>query len=77
MVELDILKRNSKGEQVKTVQILLNGKGYKDSYGNELEVDGKFGPKTQYAVKNFQKDHDLEQDGEVGKNTWDMLLKNE
>ena len=39
------------------------------------EADGKFGPKTEEAVKKFQKDKGLKVDGIVGKNTWTALDK--
>jgi peptidoglycan hydrolase-like protein with peptidoglycan-binding domain len=40
---------------------------------DDLEVDGDFGPDTEKVVKTFQTKHDLQRDGEVGRNTWRML----
>lgn len=60
----------STGEEVKTVQLLLNAMHYGD-----LEVDGIFGDATDQAVKRFQKSRGLEQDGIVGQDTWRYLLK--
>lgn len=37
-------------------------------------VDGDFGPKTEAAVKAFQTSRGLEDDGMVGKLTWEELL---
>ena len=37
-------------------------------------VDGDFGPKTEAAVKAFQTSRGLEDDGLVGKLTWEALL---
>lgn len=37
------------------------------------EIDGRFGPKTEAAVKAFQKRYDLEPDGIVGPLTWAAL----
>lgn len=37
---------------------------------------GRFGPGTEAAVKQFQHDHHLRQDGVVGDQTWSVLRKN-
>ena len=68
-MELDILKKGSKGNSVKALQILLNGNGY--SCGS---VDGEFGAKTYDAVVKFQKANKLDVDGIVGAQTWSKLL---
>ena len=71
-IELTMLSRGSKGEQVKTVQRILKGLGYSlGIYG----VDGDFGATTQKRVIEFQKKHNLAADGIVGKDTWTALLK--
>ena len=44
-----------------------------NEYGYGLEVDGMYGPKTQAAVKKFQKAKGLVVDGILGKNTWAAL----
>jgi len=36
-------------------------------------VDGKVGPKTQQAIKEFQQAHQLKADGKVGPKTWAAL----
>ena len=59
----------ARGEDVKTLQERLNSNGYK------LDVDGNFGPKTQAAVKDYQKKNKLTVDGIVGNNTWGTLTK--
>ena len=70
-VELKTLKRGDKGEQVKTMQMLLEGRGYDvGSYG----FDGTFGGATQQAVWAFQSDKDLAVDGICGKATWYALI---
>lgn len=71
-VELDMLQKGSKGEQVKTLQRLLVALGY--SVGN-AGIDGDFGNGTLNAVKAYQKANKLGVDGIVGKDTWNSLLK--
>lgn len=41
-----------------------------------MSVDGKFGSKTQSAVKDYQKKNGLSVDGIVGTKTWGSLNKN-
>jgi peptidoglycan hydrolase-like protein with peptidoglycan-binding domain len=55
------------GSDVKKLQEKLNSKGY------SLEVDGKFGAKTQAAVRDYQKKNNLSVDGIVGNATWGSL----
>lgn len=69
VVELDILRRGSKGEQVKTLQSLLSISGI------PLDIDGSFGPATEKAVIQYQKKNGLVADGIVGPATWNSLLK--
>ena len=71
-VTLNVLKQGSTGNQVRTLQRLLKSLGY--SVGS-AGVDGSFGPATNKAVLAFQKARKLEQDGIVGPNTWNALLK--
>lgn len=67
-VELEVLKSNSRGEQVKTLQRLLVG------YGYDLKVDGVFGTITDRTVRTFQRKYGLSADGVVGTKTWEKLL---
>lgn len=39
-----------------------------------VKADGKFGPGTEKAVKNYQKKNKLSADGVVGLNTWKKIL---
>ncbi|MCS6712281.1 C40 family peptidase [Brachybacterium sp. EF45031] len=57
------LRWGSKGAVVKQLQTLLNQEGA------DLRVDGKFGPRTHAAVKDFQRENDLRVDGIVGPQT--------
>jgi lysozyme family protein len=68
-----IYKAGSSGSAVKDIQKLLN-KQLKPSPG--LDEDGKFGPATVTAVKEFQKKNKLKPDGLVGAETL-ALLKGE
>jgi len=55
------LSRGSRGADVVDLQTKLVQLGY-----NLGRVDGVFGPKTETALKNFQKDHGLKVDGLAG-----------
>lgn len=58
-----LLKLGSTGEDVNKLQIRLG-----------IEPVGKFGPKTDSAVKGFQSAHGLTPDGIVGSATWAKLF---
>lgn len=66
-----IVKGNS-GEAVVEIQNQLAVLGYLTS-----SVDGKFGPGTEQAVKDFQNANQLEPTGTVDKETYDMLFTSE
>lgn len=71
------LHKGSTGVYVKKAQTILRKKGYKGKTGTErirLKVDGDFGANTDYAVRNFQRDKNIEVDGIVGPLTWDKLV---
>ena len=70
MIEMSVLSKGSKGEQVKTLQRLLTALGYPCG-----AVDGSFGNNTLAGVKAFQRGNNLAVDGYVGKDTWSALLK--
>jgi peptidoglycan hydrolase-like protein with peptidoglycan-binding domain len=59
---------NAQGENVKSIQYFLNARG------QNLTVDGSFGPLTQAGVKTFQGAHGLGTDGVVGPQTWPVLI---
>ena len=63
------IKQGCLGGAVRRLQTWLTELDY------VLTVDGEFGPKTDNAVKYFQKTHDLEADGYVGKATWAALAQ--
>lgn len=59
-----LLKRGSKGDQVKALQKILG-----------CRPDGDFGPTTEGKVKQWQKAHGLTADGIVGDKTWAAMTK--
>jgi peptidoglycan hydrolase-like protein with peptidoglycan-binding domain len=62
------LRSGSKGVAVRGLQRRLIAAGF-----DLGEIDGRFGSKTEAAVKGFQSDHGLDVDGIVGDKTWDKL----
>ena len=58
-----VLKRGSSGDDVKKLQEKLG-----------VETTGTFGPKTEAAVKSWQKANGLKDDGIVGNATWSKLF---
>ena len=70
-VNVSVLKKGDKGNQVKAMQILLIGFGF--SCGSS-GADGSFGSATDKAVRAYQKANGLTVDGSVGPKTWAKLL---
>jgi putative chitinase len=58
-----LLKNGSEGAEVKKLQVKLG-----------VEAVGKFGPKTEAAVKAWQKANGLTADGIVGPGTWNKMF---
>ena len=52
------------------IQTALKNAGY---YAGS--VDGKVGPQTKQAIKEFQRTHGLSADGKVGPKTWTQLAQ--
>ena len=69
-VRLPVLRRGASGQHVAGLQGILNGKA-----GRELTVDGVFGPRTEAAVRDWQRFFGLTVDGIVGPRTWTTLLE--
>lgn len=63
------LRKGDSGPDVVYLQTLLC------DVGVTLTADGKFGSKTENAVKDFQRAYGLTVDGVVGPATWDALEK--
>jgi hypothetical protein len=68
-VDLSVLQQGSTGDEVKSVQALMNAK-----CGTALALDGDFGPATDQAVRQFQGFLQISVDGIVGQQTWSLLL---
>jgi hypothetical protein len=71
-----LLKKGSKGKEVKVLQEYLNSNGFRvalsgpGSPGNETEV---FGPATESAVMKWQRANGVKDDGVVGPVTWNAM----
>lgn len=60
-VELSVLQRGCKGDEVRALQTQLKGYGYTlGNFGSNKDgVDGDYGPATENAVMCYQEDNDL------------------
>jgi len=63
-----VLRIGAENHPVRTLQHLLRARR------EEVAVDGRFGPRTQAAVRSFQASHGLGVDGVVGEQTWQALI---
>ena len=68
-----LIQRGSTGPDVALVQTWLNGLRDTCTWYHELTTDGRFGTKSVNAVKEFQLKNDMNVDGKVGANTWNVL----
>jgi len=55
---------------IRDIQLALKNAGF---YKGAL--DGKFGPRTKVAIKDFQRDNNLKVDGSAGEKTWQKLSR--
>jgi len=69
------LKRGSRGKPVQIMQYFLSFISRFNKALPELTADGIFGAETEAAVRVFQRAYGLAEDGIVGRETWDTLLK--
>lgn len=62
-------RRNDRGPRVRLIQewLCLNG--------SRVQIDGSFGPATEFAVRQFQRGARLRQDGAVGPRTFAALVR--
>ncbi|WP_162795816.1 peptidoglycan-binding protein [Nonomuraea lactucae] len=69
---LPLLRRGSRGYDVKTLFYLLHARGYGLDGGID---DTVFGEPLENALRRFQKEAGLRVDGECGPKTWPKLLR--
>ena len=74
-----ILRRGSRGEEVKFLQMLLENQNIPTAKSKKrtrqgIGIDGIFGSGTDRAVRQFQRNESLTQDGVVGPATWNELI---
>lgn len=74
-IELSVLRKGSKSDEVKTLQRLLKSLSFVGKNGGVLSIDGDFGSNTDHALRAYQKAEGLEVDGICGENSWNSLLK--
>jgi hypothetical protein len=63
-----VLQVGDQGNSVQQLQIELSRIGL-----SEISIDGTYGPTTEAAVRQFQRDQGLTPDGIVGPQTWQAL----
>lgn len=76
-LELPVLKRGDEGADVILLQALLTAHGLDIGTGGTLKtgIDGKFGARTESAVKTFQEAFGLAAVGQCGTATWAALME--
>ena len=63
--------------EIKSIQRLLNAKGYKGKDGKKLKIDGELGDNTAYAIEQLQRKAGLPDStnwGTVAGKTWSLIL---
>lgn len=66
------IRPGDRGEAVRDVQHRLTELGHRI---DPAELDGRFGPSTERAVREFQRSRRLPEDGIVGPETWGQLVE--
>lgn len=74
MFSVGVVKKGSKGNDVKLLQRLLKSNGFKGKDGKILSIDGNAGVNTDYAIRQYQNDRGLTVDGCAGQKTWKSIL---
>ena len=63
-----VVQNGNQGHPIRTLQFLLRARG------QNLTVDGMFGPATEAAVKAFQTSKGMTADGIMSAQTWSTLI---
>jgi peptidoglycan hydrolase-like protein with peptidoglycan-binding domain len=71
---MPVLKQGSKGDAVRSLQVILTNGAYGLWETTPNGVDGEFGPKTDASVRALQTWAGIKVDGIVGQQTWDASL---
>lgn len=74
VAEFKAIHRGDNGDDVGTLQLGLRARDYKGENGKLIKVDKDFGGNTEYALREFQRDHGLKVDGWCGVLTWPVVL---
>lgn len=61
-----VFEQGDSGPRVRELQRTLSSLGYRDAVGRDLIADGDFGARTGQALREFQRDHGLKDDGIAG-----------
>ena len=69
-----VVQRGSRGEAVRGVQEEFQFRNLSGDPSQGLQIDGIFGPKTDEAVRGFQRALGVTVDGIVGPITWRALV---
>lgn len=68
------VSNGSAGKSALLLQTLLRGLGYLGNDGRQLDLDGQAGNNTIAALRRYQSDHGLDQDGVAGPITWKSIV---
>ena len=68
IANIPFAQRGTKGPLAAAIQAALC------EAGHSLDIDGEFGPRTENALREYQKKHNLEVDGVAGPATYAKLL---
>ncbi len=69
------LRQGERGAEVRALQERLDQLGYRDQAGRRLGADGDFGARTEEALRAFQREQSLREDGVAGPRTLEALSK--